>query len=877
MRRPYLLTSALLCLWTSAHRASGETSDFRSRSGLLALYDFSETAGADIRDRAASGVAFDLKIPNINQVRRSQGTLEITSKTTIKSRKAASRMNATIKRSGEITLEAWIKPANLDQKGPARIITLSKNSTQRNVTLGQDGDAIEVRFRTTKTSNNGLPSLRSPNRSLTTDLTHVAYTRDRSGRARLYLNGGLAREETIEGSPSNWAGSYYLALGNELSNDRGWLGSCHLVAIYSRDLLPGEIARHYKLGPKAPTEPPAEHAEQPNGKLFAEAIAPIIAKHCLECHDAANRKGKLDLSTKTAAFKGGSEGNPIVPGKSEESLLWELVSADEMPDERQALSPKEKALLKEWIDGGATWPGEMVDPLAHKRDRRANETWVRRLTRTEYIETVRSAVGVDIAKEAREFLPPDVRADGFSNTAYNLGVDFEHIEAYARLADIIVGRMDLRAFARRFTEKTKFTDDAMGALIAKMGKRLLRGPLQDHEIIAYRGITTTVAGAGGSRDEAVRYVIEAMLQSPRFIYQIENQRGDGKTWPVSEYELASRMSYILWGAPPDDALMNAADQGELFDQSEVANHVDRMLTDPRAVTRSLQFLAQWLDLDRLQNMRPNAEKFPHWDPALAQDMRQESLAFFKDLVWDQERPLADLLNARFTYVTPRLARHYNLGLRPDAPGMQRVSLEEDDARGGLLTQGSVLTIGGDEASMVTRGLFVLHDLLRSGVKDPPPGVDTTPVPSRAGLTQRAIAEKRIQDRSCGACHSKFEPLAFGLEKFDGLGTFRTEDEHGNPLRDDGEILFPGESAPIPYQNAAELMNLLAQSERVQENITWKVAQFALGRPLTQADAPILQKIHLLAQKSGGTYKSLIKAIILSDLVQTTRTEAAIKS
>jgi hypothetical protein len=204
--------------------------------------------------------------------------------------------------------------------------------------------------------------------------------------------------------------------------------------------------------------------------------------------------------------------------------------------------------------------------------------------------------------------------------------------------------------------------------------------------------------------------------------------------------------------------------------------------------------------------------------------------------------------------------------------MQRYDVSADPARGGLLTQGSVLTIGGNEASMVARGLFVLHNVLRGEVKDPPPCVDTTPIPTKQGLTQRGVAMGRIANNACGGCHAKFEPLAFGLEKFDGLGAFHEKDEHGNILRDDGEILFPGDAEPVKYGSSAELMKRLAESDRVRETITWKVTQFSLGRPLPAADAPIVAKIHADAQAAGGTYANLITAILLSDLVRKTKTE-----
>ncbi|MEM9659153.1 MAG: DUF1592 domain-containing protein, partial [Planctomycetota bacterium] len=359
---------------------------------------------------------------------------------------------------------------------------------------------------------------------------------------------------------------------------------------------------------------------------------------------------------------------------------------------------------------------------------------------------------------------------------------------------------------------------------------VLRGPVPDHEIVAYRGISTAVASSGGDYSEAIGHILEAMLQSPRFLYRIERQRGDGSAWPVEPYELAARMSYLVWGGPPDRELLSAAESGELDDPQSVRSQLNRMLGDRRAVQQSLQFITEWLDLERLSSLRPNAERYPDWNPALADDMRDETLAFFREIVWRQRRPLSDLLNAQVTFATPRLAEHYRLqsaGAGVEGSSLLRYELEDDLARGGLLTQGSLLTVGGDEASMVPRGLLVMHELLRGVVKDPPPCVDTTPIPTKSGVTQRTIALGRLGNPSCGGCHAKFEPLAFGLEKFDGLGTFREQDEHENPLRDDGEILIPGEAESRPYRSAAELMDLLAESPRVKQSITWKLTQFAI--------------------------------------------------
>ncbi len=845
----------------------------RVSGGLVVLYDFAEGSGTTVHDRSGVGQAVDLAFDKTPNVSWSDDGLIIKTSTRIVSAQPARKIIDAVRRSNAITVEAWLKPATTTQSGPARIVSISKDTSGRNVTLGQDGEVFDVRLRTTGTSANGIPSTGSPKKSLQTRLTHVVYTRDAAGSTTIYLDGKQVARGKASGNVSNWDNNQRLSLANEVTGDRPWLGELHLVAIFDRALSASDVQQNFVAGSRAGSQSAEERAAEmqlaSQNKLFDTQIAPLFAEHCIECHDPAVRKGGLDLSRRTEAMVGGESGKVITPGKAIDSLLWESVLANEMPKSRPPLSDEEKSVLKKWLEGGAVWSVEVIDPAIYLHEGHAGEIWVQRLTVPEYIETVRSAVGVDISKEASEVLPPDLRADGFSNTAYNLSVDLKHVEAYAKLAEIIVSRMDVLEFAGKFAKSRKLsTDDTMRDQVAAMGKWLLRGPLTPQEINDYSGIATTVASAGGDFKDAISYIVEAMIQSPRFVYRIENQHGNGSPRPVGPYELASRLSYIIWGGPPDDSLMQAADRGDLADRGKLDTQVQRMLNDPRAVDRSLVFVSEWLNLGRLSNLRPNKERFPDWNADLAMDMRAETLAFFKEVVWEQQRPLAELLNAQVTFATPRLASHY--GLPPAGDGLSKYDVAAVPGRGGLLTQGSVLTIGGDNASMVSRGLFVLHDLLRGTVNAPPPCVNVVPPPSKAGLTQRGIAETRVANEQCGVCHVRFEPLAYGLEKFDGIGGYHDKDKFGNTLREDGEVLFPGESKPVKFASSAELMNLLAGSERVQESLTWKVTQFALGRPLVAVDAPAVRAIHEVAQKNGGTYASLVTAIVLSDLVRMSR-------
>lgn len=834
-------------------------------------------------------------------------------------------------------------------------------------------------------------------------------------------------------------------------------------------------------------------------QFFEAQVAPILSRHCLECHDTARRKGKLDLSRRSAAFAGGKKGAVIVPGKAEQSRLWKSVASGDMPEDRPPLSAAEKEILRQWINAGAAWPGEEIDPVAHLRKPGAAQHWVRRLTVPEYIETIRATLGLDVAEEARRILPPDTRADGFRNTAYNLTVDFAHVEAYARMAALVVDRLDTAKLDARFPSADG------DALIDGLGNLLLRGPLDARERAAFRRIADAVRSDGGDARTVSSCVLEAMLQAPRFLYRIEQPPAGGSPQPVAPHELAARLSYLVWGASPDDELRRVAGAGELTDAKAVAAQVRRMLADPRAVAQSVRFLEDWLNLAQLDSLSPDRRRFPHWNAQLAADMRAETRTFFEEIVWRQQRPLADLLNAQVTFVTPRLARYYGLepavggpehvtdgllalytlgegggevlrdtagagqplplrlagqsGARWDAEGLMTVgsariasagaakqltaalkatgaltieawvtptdaiqtgparvvSLSADPlrrnvtlgqeagkwevrlrttktsangmpglltpggvksgravhlaftfaagrtrlyldgkevasaqpggdlsnwddnfplllgneatgdrpwrgvfhrvaiygralsaeevrrnhtagqrhllaagtqtpvrhdlskvpARGGLLTHGSVLTVGGEDASMVARGLFVLHDLLHSAVGNAPPGVDTTPVPPKPGQSHRAISEQRLKQASCAGCHSKFEPLAFALEKFDGLGAHREADEHGNRLREDGEILFPGHEKPVPFRSIGEFMDLLAGSDRVQRNFTRKFTQFALGRPLTQSDTVEFDRVHAAAQAAGGTYAGLLTALATSDFVRLSPPEPAL--
>ncbi|MDG2123108.1 MAG: hypothetical protein P8J87_05385, partial [Verrucomicrobiales bacterium] len=280
----------------------------------VALYDFASTDGDTVHDRSGVAPPLDLKISEPKSVHRTPGSLEVRAQTIIRSETPAKKIIDAVQRTGELTIEAWIKPAKTDQSGPARIITLSRNGSERNATLGQDGDRFDARLRTTSTSTNGIPSINSKPESLTNKLTHIVYTRDRSGRAQIFIDGKSVTASKVAGKLDNWDNNYTLALGNEHSNDRLWLGTYHRVAIYARALHQEHVAASFKAGANTSIDPALIAASKPNpdAEFFESKIAPILARNCLECHDNASKKGKLNLAQRTAALAGGKNGKAIV-------------------------------------------------------------------------------------------------------------------------------------------------------------------------------------------------------------------------------------------------------------------------------------------------------------------------------------------------------------------------------------------------------------------------------------------------------------------------------------------------------------------------------------------------------------------------------------
>ena len=506
--------------------------------------------------------------------------------------------------------------------------------------------------------------------------------------------------------------------------------------------------------------------------------------------------------------------------------------------------------------------GEIPDP---------GPNLVRRLTVSEYINTVREVLGVDIAAEAREMLPPELRADGFTNTASGLITTLRHVESYEELAELAVSRLP-QGFATLHTSCTQFQDACEREFVVNIGLEVFRRPLTNAELDWLIPVFATAQAEGEGFEVGASLVLQVMLQSPPFLYRLEDETTGNQVRALDGYEMASRLSYLLWAGPPDDALLDAAQAGALATDDDIVAQVDRMLEHPRAREASLAFVRDWLHLSRLEHLPRDPNLFPDWSTDIGQAMQDETMAFFESVAWDQDRALVDLFTAQETWLTPELAQHY--GLEPSGSGIERYDLAEVPERGGLLTQGSLLTIGGDLSSMVSRGLFVLETLMCGHIQSPPPGVDTTQPPLEPGKSQRFYSEERTDNPSCSGCHRQMEPPAWGLERFLADGSYRAEDWLGNPLREDGYVQFIGDPEQHTYETVAEMMEILAGSEQVRDCMGRKTTQFAIGRSLQPSDSCSVDRALDRFADSPGTWRDLVLAITLSPGFRTIAVEQA---
>ncbi len=410
-------------------------------------------------------------------------------------------------------------------------------------------------------------------------------------------------------------------------------------------------------------------------------------------------------------------------------------------------------------------------------------------------------------------------------------------------------------------------------IVAHLARRAYRRPVTPKEVTQLTSLIADVKRDGGAFEEGLATAIQAMLLSPHFLFRLERAPATPPTVTsarsLSQYELASRLSYFLWSSMPDDALLAAADRGTLGRPATLVAQLRRMLRDPKSHALVENFGGQWLQVRKLESVKPDRKRFPEFDEYLRLSMRRETEMFFESIV-REDHSILDFIDANYTYLNERLARFYNV---PNVRGAEfrKVLFATDAHRGGLLGQASVLTISSyaNRTSPVLRGKWVLENLVGAPPPPPPPDVPNLDE-ARIGLSS-SMREQLEQHRSnavCASCHTRMDPLGFGLENFDAIGAWRTRE--GRFMINASGILPDGKSFDGP-QGLESILK--AQPDAFTECLARKLLIYALGRGLEPEDNPAVKKIVKDVATDNYRFSSLILEIVKSEPFQKRRRES----
>ena len=406
-------------------------------------------------------------------------------------------------------------------------------------------------------------------------------------------------------------------------------------------------------------------------------------------------------------------------------------------------------------------------------------------------------------------------------------------------------------------------------IVSRLGSEAYRRPLSDNDISGLMNFYAAGSARGGF-EGGVRRALEAILASPHFVFRFEREpenKDPGETYRLADVDLASRLSFFLWGIPPDAELLEIAAEGKLSDK-ELERQSQRMLADPRSEALGTRFAGLWLRLQDLYKVRPDPNFYPNFDENLADAMRRETELFFYNLV-QEDKSFLELFSADYTFVNERLARHYGI---PGVSGnhFRRVDYLEDQRRG-LLGQGSVLVLTSmaNRTSPVLRGKWVMEVLLGTPPPPPPPGVpdldETGTVSDGKFLTTRERMELHRESPACSSCHSLMDPIGLALDNYDVTGRWRLR-ENGNPIDTRGDF-YDG----TPVSEPVELIDaLLKRPIPLVRNFTENLMAYALGRRVEHYDQPVVREISKNAEKDDYRLSSFIMGIIQSDAFQMKR-------
>jgi Protein of unknown function (DUF1592)/Protein of unknown function (DUF1588)/Protein of unknown function (DUF1587)/Protein of unknown function (DUF1585)/Protein of unknown function (DUF1595) len=403
-------------------------------------------------------------------------------------------------------------------------------------------------------------------------------------------------------------------------------------------------------------------------------------------------------------------------------------------------------------------------------------------------------------------------------------------------------------------------------ILTAVATKAYRRPVTKAEIASLMKFVAEAKADGQDNEHGIQLALEAILVSPNFLFRVEHDSVQ-QAHKVSDLELASRLSYFLWSSMPDDELLNLAESNKLHDPATLNTEVKRMMADPRSSALSENFAGQWLEIRNLDFVKPDPDKFLRWGPDLRDAMKTETQMFF-DHILRQNRPLSEFLDAKYTFLNEKLANFYGV---PGITGSEfrKVDLTGDQ-RGGLLSQAAVLTVSSypSRTSVVIRGKYVLRNILGAPPAPPPadvPALDEAAVGTSMSLRQQM--EKHRDNAVCASCHTKMDPLGFGLENYDAIGRWRMLD--GKFPVDSSGTLPNGKSFNTPAEMRAVLISQLPDFAHC---VIEKMLTYAIGRGLQPYDRPAVNEISRKLEAQGYPFQTLIFEVVNSLPFQSRRGE-----
>ncbi len=472
----------------------------------------------------------------------------------------------------------------------------------------------------------------------------------------------------------------------------------------------------------------------------------------------------------------------------------------------------------------------------------------RRLTRFEYDNTIRDLLG-DASAPGKQ-LPPDEAALGFDNNAEARSVTEILADGYMKVAEQVARR------AVEHLDTLVPCPPSLGcaeSFVRTFGKRAWRRPLDARE----RTRMLRVFERGEDFATGIRLVVQTFLQAPQFLYRIERGTPVGTRVRLTPYEIATRLSYLLWASMPDEALLVAAADGKIETQEQIASQARRMLADPKALAQIKHFHDQWLDLDRIDEIHKDKKVVKGYKPELRELFRGETHAFLEQVMVRGDGSLTAMLTAPYSFMNAGLAKYHGL-TGPAGEVFERVNLDPTQ-RAGLLTQAGLLSVlaKNNQTSPVERGKFVRERLLCTTPPPPPPNAEVKPPEPDPRLTTRERFAEHVEDVGCAKCHRMMDPIGFGFENYDAIGRWQAQ-ENGKPIDNAGEVVDSDVAGE--FHGAVELAHKLAQSRDVRSCVVKNWFRYGFGRSEEPADSCTMEALGKSFEGSGLSVRELLVAL-----------------